>query len=172
MIILVLFEANIRFSIRCSMLTVSACRDGATRKGILPVRFANRFASLWIKLMPIIVCMFNTRNQVFKPGYTAPPPLFTYGGIPMNFRYHFTRRFRYCFAVDVMFGPIFLSIDYPRGNWEISRRDLQNLQFISTDSTSDNFLDSDGDEFPVSTPRSVLYCRIIAIIVFPSHIAF
>ncbi|XP_047971216.1 uncharacterized protein LOC125214300 isoform X1 [Salvia hispanica] len=75
-------------------------------------------------------------QQVFKPGYTAPPPLFTYGGIPMNFR----------------------------GNWEISRRDLQNLQFVSTDSASDNFLDSDGDEFPVPTPRSVLYCRIIAII--------
>lgn len=100
--ILVLLEANIQFSIRCSMLTVSVCSDGATRKGILPVRFANRFASLSNKLMSIIVCKFNTRNQVFKPGYTAPPPLFTYGGIPMNFRYHFILYFRYCFAVDVM----------------------------------------------------------------------
>ncbi|PIN08259.1 Ubiquitin--protein ligase [Handroanthus impetiginosus] len=26
-------------------------------------------------------------HQLFKPGYTAPPPLFHYGGIPMNFRF-------------------------------------------------------------------------------------
>ncbi|XP_038719627.1 uncharacterized protein LOC120012331 isoform X3 [Tripterygium wilfordii] len=47
-------------------------------------------------------------HQQFKPGYTAPPPpppppLFYYGGIPMDFR----------------------------GNWEFSRRDLHNSQFIA-----------------------------------------
>lgn len=75
-------------------------------------------------------------QQLFKPGYTAPPPLFHYGGIPMNFR----------------------------GNWEISRRDLQSLQFISMDSTDGNFLDSDVDDYPIPTSRSVICCRIIAII--------
>lgn len=74
--------------------------------------------------------------QLFKPGYTAPPPLFHYGGIPMNFR----------------------------GNWEISRRDLQNLQFISMDSTNGDFLDSDVDDYHVPTSRSVICCRIIAMI--------
>ncbi|KAH6754946.1 RING/FYVE/PHD zinc finger superfamily protein [Perilla frutescens var. hirtella] len=74
--------------------------------------------------------------QLFKPGYTAPPPLFHYGGIPMNFR----------------------------GNWEISRRDIQNLQFISMDSTNGDFLDSDVDDYPAPTSRSVICCRIIAMI--------
>ncbi|XP_027365387.1 uncharacterized protein LOC113872212 isoform X2 [Abrus precatorius] len=41
-------------------------------------------------------------HQQFKPGYTAPPPLFQFGRIPMSFR----------------------------GNWEISRRDLNSTHLF------------------------------------------
>ncbi|XP_010243775.1 PREDICTED: uncharacterized protein LOC104587750 [Nelumbo nucifera] len=75
-------------------------------------------------------------HQQFKPGYTAPPQLFRYGGIPMNFR----------------------------GNWEISRRDLHNPQFIAMVATDRDFLDPDYDEYTVSTSRSLMCCRIVAII--------
>ncbi|KAL8476698.1 hypothetical protein ACS0TY_029118 [Phlomoides rotata] len=75
-------------------------------------------------------------RQLFKPGYTAPPPLFHYGGIPMNFR----------------------------GNWEISRRDHHSLQFMTTGSPNGSFLDSDMDDYSVPTSRSLICCRIIAMI--------
>ncbi|XP_042500931.1 uncharacterized protein LOC122078840 [Macadamia integrifolia] len=75
-------------------------------------------------------------HQQFKPGYTAPPKLFHYGGIPMNFR----------------------------GNWEISRRDLHNPRFIAMVATERNFLDPDYDEYSAATSRSLLCCRTVAII--------
>ncbi|OVA19197.1 zinc finger protein [Macleaya cordata] len=74
-------------------------------------------------------------HQPFKPGYTAPPPLFYYGGIPMNFR----------------------------GNWEISRRDLHNPRFIAMVSTDRSFLDPGYDEY-APTSRSLMCCRTVAII--------
>eukprot|EP00268_Persea_americana_P069554 TRINITY_DN9895_c1_g3_i3.p1 TRINITY_DN9895_c1_g3~~TRINITY_DN9895_c1_g3_i3.p1 ORF type:complete len:169 (+),score=14.07 TRINITY_DN9895_c1_g3_i3:46-552(+) len=49
--------------------------------------------------------------QQFKPGYTAPPQLFHYGGIPMNFR----------------------------GNWEITRQDLHNPRFLAMVATDRDF---------------------------------
>ncbi|XP_057972042.1 uncharacterized protein LOC131160403 [Malania oleifera] len=75
-------------------------------------------------------------HQQFKPDYTAPPPLFHCGGVPMNFR----------------------------GNWEISRRDLHNPQFIAMVATDQNFLDPDFDLYSAPTPRSLVCCRIVAII--------
>ncbi|KAL2522376.1 RING/FYVE/PHD zinc finger superfamily protein [Forsythia ovata] len=75
-------------------------------------------------------------HQQFKPGYTAPPPLFHYGGIPMNFR----------------------------GNWEISRRDLHNPQFITMVPTGGNFLDPNFDGYPVRNTRSLMCCRVVAMI--------
>nr|DAD35500.1 TPA_asm: hypothetical protein HUJ06_006140 [Nelumbo nucifera] len=75
-------------------------------------------------------------HQQFKPGYTAPPQLFRYGGIPMNFR----------------------------GNWEISRRDLHNPRFITMVATDRSFLSPDYDEYSVSTSRSLICCRTVAII--------
>ncbi|KAA8547754.1 hypothetical protein F0562_004183 [Nyssa sinensis] len=75
-------------------------------------------------------------HQQFKPGYTAPPPLFHYGGIPMNFR----------------------------GNWEISRRDLHNPQFIAMVATDRNFLDDDFDGYSAPSSRSLICCRVVAII--------
>lgn len=50
-------------------------------------------------------------HQQFKPGYTAPPQLFQYGGIPMNFR----------------------------GNWEITRQDLHNSRFLTMVATDRDF---------------------------------
>ncbi|MCL7026304.1 hypothetical protein MKW94_018887 [Papaver nudicaule] len=75
-------------------------------------------------------------HQPFKPGYTAPPPLFHYGGIPMNFR----------------------------GNWEIPRRELYNPRFIAMVSTSRSFLDADYDDYSSPTSRSLICCRTVAII--------
>ncbi|CAA2984259.1 uncharacterized protein LOC111395432 [Olea europaea var. sylvestris] len=75
-------------------------------------------------------------HQQFKPGYTAPPPIFRFRGIPMNFR----------------------------GNWQIARRDLANPRFVTMVSSESNFLDPDYDEYEISTSRSIICCRSIAII--------
>lgn len=75
-------------------------------------------------------------QQQFKPGYTAPPPLFQFRGIPINLR----------------------------GNWEISRGELNNPRFIAMVSTDRNFLDPDYNEFTTSTSRSMMCCRSVAII--------
>ncbi|XP_040372815.1 uncharacterized protein LOC112195068 isoform X2 [Rosa chinensis] len=75
-------------------------------------------------------------RQQFKPDYTAPPPLFHYGGIPMNFR----------------------------GNWEISRRDLQNPGFLAMVTTDLEYMNNDLDvEYSAPSSRSLLCCRIVAI---------
>ncbi|KAK6266614.1 hypothetical protein QUC31_017451 [Theobroma cacao] len=75
-------------------------------------------------------------HQQFRPGYTAPPPLFHYGGVPMNFR----------------------------GNWEISRRDLPAPRFITMVTTDRDFLESDFDDYSAPSSRSLICCRVIAII--------
>ncbi|XP_052184139.1 uncharacterized protein LOC127796172 isoform X2 [Diospyros lotus] len=75
-------------------------------------------------------------QQPFEPGYTAPPPMFQFGSVPMNFR----------------------------GNWEIARRDVNNTRFIAMVSTDRNFLDPDNDEYTVSASRNLFHCRSVAII--------
>ncbi|MQL89620.1 hypothetical protein Taro_022210 [Colocasia esculenta] len=72
--------------------------------------------------------------QQFKPGYTAPPQLFHYGAIPMNFR----------------------------GNWEISRHDPHSPRFISMVPTGPSFVNADYDDYSTSNERSIFYCRIVA----------
>ncbi|PHT33443.1 hypothetical protein CQW23_25243 [Capsicum baccatum] len=69
-------------------------------------------------------------HQPFRPGYTAPPPIFRLGGIPMNFR----------------------------GNWGIVRRDLNNPRLIALVSTDRDFINSDDydDDYAVSTSRSMM----------------
>ncbi|KAL3582205.1 hypothetical protein D5086_016537 [Populus alba] len=74
-------------------------------------------------------------HQEFKPGYTAPPPLFQIG-FPVNFR----------------------------GNWETSRRELNGPHFIAVVSTERNFLNNDYDEYSASTTRNAIYCRLIAVV--------
>ncbi|KAL5763350.1 hypothetical protein ACOSP7_019614 [Xanthoceras sorbifolium] len=76
-------------------------------------------------------------HQQFKPGYTAPPPLFQFGHIPMSFR----------------------------GNWEISTRESNSPRIIAMVSTDRDFLHSPTyDDHSVSNSRSLLCCRSIALI--------
>jgi len=72
-------------------------------------------------------------HQKFEPDYTAPPRLLHYSGAPMNFR----------------------------GNWAISRSDMQN-HFLSTATINGDFLEQDIDDYPSS--RSIIFCRIVATI--------
>lgn len=81
-------------------------RGGATRRVIQYVRFASRYAAAFLNVFLSQLCLcdhfifgeyvmiffyfrLNVKLQQFKPDYTAPPALFHYSGIPMNFRYLF-----------------------------------------------------------------------------------
>ncbi|XP_022771944.1 uncharacterized protein LOC111314646 [Durio zibethinus] len=88
----------------------------------------------WCNEKGDIIC--EICHQQYKPGYTAPPPLFHYGGVPMNFR----------------------------GNWEISRRDPSASHFIAMVTTDRDFLESDIDDYSAPSSRSLICCRAIAII--------
>ncbi|KAL7606996.1 uncharacterized protein LOC111909983 isoform X1 [Lactuca sativa] len=71
--------------------------------------------------------------EPFKPDYTSPPPSLHCDGDPMNFR----------------------------GNWEISRRDLYNLQFSTM--VSSGHEEPDFDDYIAPSPGSLTCCRVIAI---------
>ncbi|KAK1390038.1 RING-CH-type domain-containing protein [Heracleum sosnowskyi] len=75
-------------------------------------------------------------HQQFRPNYTAPPPLFRFGGIPMNLR----------------------------GGWQISRRDLNNPRLVAMVSTDRNLLSPTYDEYADSTSRRLMCFRSIAAI--------
>lgn len=75
-------------------------------------------------------------HQQFRPNYTAPPPLFRFGGIPMNLR----------------------------GSWQISRRDLNNPRLVAMVSTHRNFLGPTYDEYADSSSRSLMCCRLVVAI--------
>ncbi|KAK4763292.1 hypothetical protein SAY86_009060 [Trapa natans] len=76
-------------------------------------------------------------HQQFQPGYTAPPPLFQIGRIPMNFR----------------------------GNWEVYRRESSSNghHLIAMVSTDRNFTDSDFNDTSASLTRSLVCCRSVAL---------
>ncbi|KAL6563586.1 hypothetical protein OROGR_002545 [Orobanche gracilis] len=82
-----------------------------------------------------IVC--EICQQLFKPGYTAPPglpPLLRHGGIPMNFR----------------------------GSWEIPGRDLPDPHFM----TNRGLLYPNFDDYSEQhNSGSLMCCRIVAMIV-------
>ena len=61
---------------------------------------------------------------------------------------------------------------YVRWNWEISRRDFQNHQFIAMFNANREFLDLDFAYSSAPSTRSLIFFRIIAIIVisFPPFI--
>jgi hypothetical protein len=72
------------------------------------------------------------------------------------------------------FGSLFFDSDSPnllgifisRGNWEIPTRELHAPPFIPMFTTDREYLDSDfEEEYPLPSPRSVMCCRIVAIIV-------
>ncbi|KAI3825083.1 hypothetical protein L1987_06559 [Smallanthus sonchifolius] len=74
-------------------------------------------------------------HQQFKPGYTAPSPVFRLGGIPLNLR----------------------------GHWQIARRDMSNNpQIIAVVSPDRSFLDQEYDNNPTS--RSFFCFRSVAAI--------
>ncbi|KAI3433183.1 RING-CH-type domain-containing protein [Psidium guajava] len=73
-------------------------------------------------------------HQQFKPGYTAPPPLFQFGRVPMNFR----------------------------GNWEVYRGDLNGPRFIAMVSPDRSFSDPAYNENSHSVSRSLTCCRSVA----------
>ncbi|XP_076914027.1 uncharacterized protein LOC143572867 [Bidens hawaiensis] len=94
-----------------------------------------RCVQRWCNEKGDIIC--EICHQQFKPGYTAPPPVFRLGQIPTSFR----------------------------GHWQISRRDMNNNQQIMTVVSSDhNFLDQEYDEYAESTARSILCFRSVAVI--------
>ncbi|PKA62914.1 E3 ubiquitin-protein ligase MARCH6 [Apostasia shenzhenica] len=74
--------------------------------------------------------------QQFKPGYTAPPQLFHYGNIPMNFR----------------------------GTWEVSQRELNDSHIITMVPSERSFVNTDYDYYESSSTRSSVYCRSVAVI--------
>ena len=77
----------------------------------------------------------------------------------------------YCIRLGFFFLCILMiSTGHPfggclRGNWEVSRRDQHNSQFIAMVAADRNFLDSDFDDYPAPTSRSLICCRMVAIIV-------
>ncbi|KAG0454806.1 hypothetical protein HPP92_023756 [Vanilla planifolia] len=73
--------------------------------------------------------------QQFKPGYTVSSQVFHCGEIPMNFR----------------------------GRWEVYRREVHNSEIITMVPSDRNF-DSDYEYYSLSSSRSAIYCRSIAII--------
>ncbi|KAI3717504.1 hypothetical protein L1987_69161 [Smallanthus sonchifolius] len=74
-------------------------------------------------------------HQQFKPGYTAPSPVFRLGGIPLNLR----------------------------GHWQIARRDMDNNpRIIAVVSPDRSFLDQEYDNDPTS--RSFFCFRSVAAI--------
>ncbi|MBA0847678.1 hypothetical protein Goshw_021250 [Gossypium schwendimanii] len=87
----------------------------------------------WCNEKGDIVC--EICHQQFKPGYTAPPPLFHYGSVPMNFR----------------------------GNWEISSGDLPTPHFITVVTEDRDFLETEIDDYSAPRSRSLICCRVIAI---------
>ncbi|KAL8250018.1 hypothetical protein R6Q59_033711 [Mikania micrantha] len=94
--------------------------------------------------------------QPFKPGYTSPPPLFHCDGVPMNFRpVAGGGGWSATFELSTL-------TSWARGNWEISRRDLYNLQFSATGSADHD--EPDFDDYITLSSKSLICCRVVAII--------
>ncbi|CAN1297003.1 Probable E3 ubiquitin ligase SUD1 [Linum perenne] len=75
-------------------------------------------------------------QQPFKPGYTAPPPLFHFGRIPINLR----------------------------GSREMSRREIRGPRIVAVVSTEHNLASPDYDNHSSYATRSVMCFRSVAII--------
>ena len=73
--------------------------------------------------------------------------------------------FTFMTEIYIKISIVKLSGDYFRGNWEVSRRDANHPRFIAMVASDRNFLDTDIDEYPAPNSRSVICCRIVAIIV-------
>lgn len=110
-----------------NMETPCSCRGS--------LKYAHRkCVQRWCNEKGDIIC--EICHQQFKPGYSAPPPLFHYGGVPLNLR----------------------------GNWEISRRELPNPQIIAMVTSDHDYMDTDFNEYSAPSQRSLICCRLVAII--------
>ncbi|KAF3620473.1 hypothetical protein T459_06438 [Capsicum annuum] len=76
---------------------------------------------------------YAARLQNFNPDYTAPAPLF--GRFTMN----------------------------TRGNWDISMGGVDYPHFAALVSADHNFLAYESDEYAAFYPRSLIFCRVVAI---------
>lgn len=56
---------------------------------------------------------------------------------------------------------------YVRGNWEISRRDLNSTHLVSMVPSDQSLNNSNYDPYSVSSSGSLICCRSVAIIVIP-----
>jgi hypothetical protein len=54
---------------------------------------------------------------------------------------------------------------YVRGNWEISRRDLNSAHLVSMVPTDQNNINSNYDQYSTSSSESLIWCRSVAVIV-------
>jgi len=52
-----------------------------------------------------------------------------------------------------------------RGNWEISRRDLNSAHLVSMVPTDQNLIDSNYDQYSTSSSGSLICCRSAAVVV-------
>ncbi|URE30367.1 hypothetical protein MUK42_15608 [Musa troglodytarum] len=71
----------------------------------------------------------------FQPDYTAPPKLFHYGSIPMNFR----------------------------GNWEITREDFNDSRIITLFPSEPDTMRSSYDDLSALSTRGTVCCQSVAI---------
>lgn len=77
---------QVDYSIFCSFLYLFNFFSLLLNKSILFISMHSQKSILLI--IYLFVYWFIWRElQQFKPGYTAPPPLFQFGGIPINLRY-------------------------------------------------------------------------------------
>lgn len=112
--------------------------------------------------------------QQFRPNYTAPPPLFRFGGIPMNLRY-FISSFIQFWKCNLYNYPGNIKINlfnlFSRGSWQISRRDLNNPRVVAMVSTDRNLVGPTYDEYADSTSRRLMCFRsLVAIVSLSSHL--
>ncbi|XP_030536870.1 uncharacterized protein LOC115745452 isoform X2 [Rhodamnia argentea] len=74
--------------------------------------------------------------QQFTPNYTAPPPLFPLGSLPLSFR----------------------------DNWDITRRDLLDPRYVATVSSDNDFSDTDFEDYSTTSPGGLMCFRIVTVI--------
>ncbi|THU69763.1 hypothetical protein C4D60_Mb08t17840 [Musa balbisiana] len=105
-----------------------------TRKRSVRDRYAHRkCVQRWCNEKGDTVCEICLKE--FKPDYTAPPKLFHYGSIPMNFR----------------------------GNWEITREDFNDSRIITLFPSERDTMRSSYDDLSALSTRSTVCCQTVAI---------
>ncbi|CAL9132271.1 unnamed protein product [Musa textilis] len=101
---------------------------------LLLVQYAHRkCVQRWCNEKGDTVCEICLKE--FQPDYTAPPKLFHYGSIPMNFR----------------------------GNWEITREDFNDSRIITLFPSEPDTMRSSYDDLSALSTRGTVCCQSVAI---------